>query len=259
MGTAGGSGTGDTINMPAQKVFAVLTEIACRGGTSGVTELAQALAMPKTTVYRITRELEQLGYLQRMPGERRLVLTSDAIDMAVQILQAGVCLAPRHAALLALAESTGESCSLGVRVGYEVTYLDDVTTPSLLTLHFKRGHRAPLHCTSIGKLFLGRMTSRELDEYLQAAPLSRYTDWTVTDPAGLREIAAQARNDGFVTSNQEFVLGVVGAAVPVLGRGGRMIAGLAVSVPAARMRFEELGRLRPLLEATAEKLARTFR
>jgi IclR family acetate operon transcriptional repressor len=244
--------------VPTMKVFAVLIEIARRGGTAGVTELARALSMPKTTVYRVAGQLERLGYLHRIPGERRLTLSSTALEMAAEILQASIRTGPRHAALVSLSEQTGESCSLGVRAGYEIVYLDHVTGTSPLTYYFQTGRRAPLYCTSIGKLYLAKMTQKELEQFFKTVPLTRYTDWTVTAPDALREIIAVAAKTDFVASNQEFVLGVVGAAVPVRGRTGRMIAGLAVSIPAARMAYEDLGRLRPLLEETAKKLTSTF-
>jgi len=164
----------------------------------------------------------------------------------------------RHAALVNLSARAGESCSLGARAGYEIVYLDDVTGSSALSFHFQRGHRAPLHCTSMGKLYLGKMSPAELDRFFETEPLIAYTPWTIVDRDNLRAVVAEAAKNDFTTSNQEFVVGVVGAAVPVLDSKGRMIAGLAVSIPAARMPYEKLPSLRPLLRKTAARLAASF-
>ena len=243
---------------PVAKIFAVLAEVARRGGTVGITELATALRLPKATVHRVAIQLEQLGYLQREPGGRRLAIAPALVGLATDLLTASARLAPRHAILEALSLQVGESCSLGVRVGYEIVYLDDVTAASPLAFHFQAGRRAPLHCTSMGKLYLARMGKQELDRYLTDTSLARYTEYTITDPQRLRALIERVAADNFASSNQEYVLGVVGAAVPVLGPERRMVAGLAVSIPAARMAYEDLPRLQPLLRDASAKLADTF-
>lgn len=243
---------------PVGKIFAILTEIARHHGTVGITDLAAALRLPKTTVHRLAAQLERLGYLQREPGGRRLTIAPALVGLATDLLTASTRLAPRHAVLEALSQQVEESCSLAVRVGYEIVYLDDVTAASPLAFHFQAGQRAPLHCTSIGKLYLARMSKQELDRYLTSGSLARYTEHTITDPHRLRALIKRVAKDDFASSNQEYVLGVVGAAVPVLGPGGRMVAGLAVSISAARMDYKDLPRLQPLLQDASEKLGGTF-
>ncbi len=243
---------------PVAKVFAVLRELARREGSAGLSELAQALDLPKATVHRVLAQLERLGLVQRMPGERRLLLAPPAIELATEILEGASRTALRRAALVSLSEQTGESCSLGARSGYEIVYLDDVTGSSPLSFHFQRGRRAPLHCTSMGKIYLGKMSPDELDRFFETETLVAYTPWTIVDRDRLRAISAEAARNDFVTSNQEFVLGVVGAAVPVFDSQRRMIAGLAVSIPAARMPYEKLPSLKPLLRKTADRIAASF-
>lgn len=256
--TASVASQADPAGSPIGRVFTVLAEITRHRGAISISDLSRALHLPKTTVHRMVRQFEGLGYLQREPMSRRMEISPALVDLAADLVAASTRLAPRHVALQELSRKIGESCSLGTRVGYEIVYLHDVTAPGPLTFHFQAGRRAPLHCTSIGKLFLADMSEAELNRYLASAPLTRFTDYTICDPQRLKEVIAQATDAGFVCSNQEYVLGVVGTAVPLLRPDGRLFAGLAASIPAPRMNYDDLPYLVPVLQDTAAKLMAMF-
>ena len=242
---------------PTAKMFAVLDVLAERG-SARLTDIAVALDVPKTTLHHTVAQLEDLGLLQRELGGRQLTIAPRLAKLSSDILGAAMRHAPRHAILERLAASLGESCSLGIRVGHQIIYRDDVTGSSPLAFNFQTGNHTPLYCTSTGKLFLARMTSAELDRYLESEPLVEHTPRTITDPDRLRAVVAEIAESGFACSDGEFVLGVVGAAVPVVDKQGRLLAGLAVSIPGVRMPYSELPSLRPALESAAENLAQTF-
>ena len=63
------------------------------------------------------------------------------------------------------------------------------------------------------------------------------------------------RERGWATNNEEHVTGVVGCAVPVLGQRKNMVAGLGISIPVARMAFEDLPRYIPALQKAAADLS----
>lgn len=242
---------------PTAKVFALL-ELLSQQGSARLTDLAAALGVPKTTLHRITSQLEELGYLQREPGGQRLTIAPRLADLAADMLGASLKLAPRHAILERLAFRLGESCSLGIRVGHNVVYLDDVAGPSPLAYNFQTGGRSPLYCTSTGKLFLARMSDDELDRYFRSEELVAHTPKTITDVARLRAIIDEVRDSGFALTDNEFVAGAIGAAVPIIGSEGRLLAGLAVSIPSARMCFADLPKLKPAMVEAARSLAQSF-
>ena len=120
------------------------------------------------------------------------------------------------------------------------------------------GCRSPLYCTSTGKLYLAWMSNSELDRYLKSEKLIPYTENTITDADSLRKVISTIREDGFASTNSEFVLGVIGAAVPVVDKTNRLLAGLAISVPSVRMAFADIPKLRPALAEAADALVHTF-
>lgn len=245
---------------PASKVFRLLEAMARQGSPMSLQNLAIAMAMPKTSVHRIAMQLEELGYIQREPGTRQMVLAPALVDLCVDVIGAAFRQSERHAVLQELADQIGQSVVIGVRVGNELVYLDDASAQAgAFTFRFRRGLRAPLHCTSQGKIFLSRMPAAEWHRFIASARLERFTDKTITDPETLRASVEDVRRSGFAISMEEFVRGIVGAAVPIHGPKRRIYATLSFAAPSSQMSHDEIVSLRPLLDAAAQKLASTYR
>ncbi|UEC03120.1 hypothetical protein LK462_11465 [Burkholderia vietnamiensis] len=67
-----------------------------------------------------------------------------------------------------------------------------------------------------------------------------------------------ANNCAYATNDSEFAIGVVGAAVPIAGPNGRIVACLSISAPKARKSLEEVTLLIPLLEAAAFRITKVL-
>ena len=207
-----------SLDSPTAKVMAVLGAVA-RLQQASVSAIAEDLGLALPTAHRICAELERLGHLQRVPGTRQWTVARPMIDLASNALAAGASAATPDAILRALTRETGEMCSFGVQVGDEVVYVASAEPPHEQTLYFRAGRRAPLFCTSSGRLFLGRLDDEAVRAYLAAAPLVPYTRFTIVDVRRLASEICRARARGYAMTNQEFVLHIVGAAVPVRAPG----------------------------------------
>ncbi len=243
---------------PTIRALAILETLATARRPLGVTEISALQGMPKPTAHRIVRMLETEGLLQREPGTRRFVPGARLVQLGLGIIAACMQSAPRHAILEALSNEIGETCNFGVMAGSHAVYLDRVESAWPLGLRFEPGSRVPLHCTSMGKLFLSLLPPRKRALLLRSIPLHRYTDHTITDAAHLERELDSIRASGISTDNQEFIAGVVCVCVPVNGPNGQPAAALAVSAPLARMTLEQGLRTVPLLRTAAERLAGTI-
>ncbi|MGE0723026.1 MAG: IclR family transcriptional regulator [Alphaproteobacteria bacterium] len=242
---------------PVAKVLAVLADVA-RNGTTAASAVAERLRLPVSTVHRIASELERLGYLQRAPGTRDWMVAAPTIDIAVDTLTASAALAKPQAILRETSEQLGEMCTLGVRRADEVVYVASVEPQKNLALSFRAGRRAPLHCTSSGRLFLAREDDATIADYLASITLTAYTPMTVTDPHRLAKIIRRIREQGYAVTSQEYVLHIAGAAVPIVGADGTMYGTLGVTAPEVRTGSAKLRTLVPALKAAALRLARCF-
>lgn len=243
---------------PTLKPFAFLEAIAQAERPLSVSELSALLNVPQPTAHRIVHMLESDGFLEREPGSRRYGPGARLVRLGFSVVSISARTAPRRAILEALSKEIGETCNFGIRVGNHLMYLDRVEAAWPFGLRFEPGSRVPLHCTSMGKLFLSFMSPVQRQRFLKLAPLHHYTEHTITDPIQLEEEFERIRALNYSTDDQEFLAGVVCVAVPVRTPNGGVAAGLAISAPLARMSMKRAVQYVPHLRAAAEQLADTF-
>lgn len=240
------------------KPFTFLEAIAGAGRPLSVSELSALLGVPQPTAHRIVHVLEIEGFLEREPASRRYAPGARLVRLSFGVVATSARAAPRRAILEALSNTIGETCNFGIRVGNHLMYLDRVEAAWPFGLRFEPGSRVPLHCTSMGKLFLSFMSPDQRRRLLSVAPLHSYTEHTITDPILLEAELDGIRMSEVSIDNQEFLAGVVCAAVPIRTLNGRVAAGLAVSAPLARLSLVRMEQCVPLLRAAAEQMTETF-
>jgi IclR family acetate operon transcriptional repressor len=248
------SGRGSS-NQPYDKVLAVLETVAGWARPMTISEIAQETGLPLPTVHRLTSQLEYRGFLKRQVAGKRYLVGHALIRLGAKAINAGLSADDIRSELTSLARKIGEHCQLGVHQLDEITYVETARAELSSGLFFAQGRRAPLHGSSIGKLFLAEMSDDELDNWLSHAPRKKLTKHTIIALPALKKEIKATQKRGWARSNEELVDGVVGCAVPVRNSAGSLVAGLGVSAPKARVAFEDLAGLVPSMEFTAKRIA----
>jgi IclR family transcriptional regulator, acetate operon repressor len=243
---------------PLSRALAIVEYVATQKKAVTIAEISGALGLPAPTTHRLVSSLEERGLLQRSLGSKRFVLGNKMLLLGAKVIGAGFRTARRHAVLQEVARQIGEQCEIGLVRDNVVTYADSVRTVPSAGLQFDPGVSTPIHCTSTGKIYMSRLPRRARERLVRSLDLLRYTDGTITDPERLLAEIEITRKRGWAKSNEEFVKGVVGCAVPIFGPGDVLIACLGVSVPAPRVSFEELDAIIPRLQAAAARLSRAI-
>ncbi|MGS1093935.1 IclR family transcriptional regulator [Aquamicrobium terrae] len=220
-------------------------------------ELAGHIDMPKATLHRLCQRLVDEGFLFREPDGRHYSVGPRLFRMGLSIVRLGVG-TQRHAILQQVVDITGETCNFVTRTGTEAIYLARVEANWPLRVHLEVGSRVPLHCTASGKLLLAHMDEQQRQKLLSLVTFERYTPTTLTAPEALESEFATILRNGYSTDREEFMVGLIAIAVPVLDRNGRVVASLACHAPKARMSLEKAKRYIPVLQAASRKLSQTF-
>jgi IclR family transcriptional regulator, acetate operon repressor len=139
-----------------------------------------------------------------------------------------------------------------------VVYLDRVESAWPLRMHLSPGSHVPLHCTASGKLLLALLPKPARERLLPRLTLTRYTDFTITEPRALNVELARIRAERHATDKEEFHAGLVCVAVPVLDAKKRACAAIAVHAPASRMPLTRALEHLPSLNRAAAAMAATF-
>ena len=239
--------------------FAILEHVAGSRAPVDVLDIIASLKLPKATAYRLVDWFVTQGYLSREPGRRRLIIGPKLTNLAFGALSSSMRHDTPHVVLRRLVHTLNETCNIGTLLNGEVVYLDRVEAEHWpLRLHYTVGSRVPLHCSAIGKLFLALALSPRRRRLLQSLELRRFTDSTITDSARLDIELRQICKEQVSFDREEYLVGVVCMAVPVIGKNGEMLAALAIQAPQARMNVQTARRHLPALRHAATELAEIF-
>ncbi len=211
----------------------VLRALGAQPTGLSLTELAEAVQLPKSTIHRIVHALrdEELvivtsfGKVHLGPGIGRL----GAGDH-------GVLREEIRPHLERLSRELGETADLSVLDGSELRFIDQIAAPHRLRAVSEVGATFPLHCTANGKALLAALP-RETAAALLPARLPAYTSNTVTSRAQLWVELDRVRQTGVAFDREEHQRGISALAMVIRDAFGRLVA---VSAPMPTQRF--LGR-----------------
>lgn len=240
------------------KATAVLEAMASAGRPITAAEIGLLVSQNRQTVHRVLSQLEQLAMVQRDVLPERYRLGTRFGSLAIVGLGAMARQSQAHRVLEALVDEVRETSNVGVLNGTEVVYLDRVECDWPLRMHLQAGSRLPAYCTAIGKLLLAALPPEQLDDYLREVALTRLTPGTITRPAALRRALGQIKAQGYSINDQEDHVGLLAIAVPLRTPDGRVVAGLALHGPQARLTRQRAVQLLPRMQAAAAALSGHF-
>lgn len=218
----------------ADRVLAVLTELAHQPEGISLDELATIVVSPKPTVHRALAALRRAGFATQ-DARGHYVLGDEFLRLAFTHHEAR----PEHLRvqplLEALASLFDETAHYAVLDGRSVVYRAKVD-PSVgaIKLTSVVGGRNPAHCTAVGKVLLSSLLPDEdaVSAWVTNGPrLARNTPHTKVTAGELAAELSIVRSQGYATESQENELGVSCLAVPVFATSTRTPTG-AISVSA---------------------------
>lgn len=242
--------------MKALRVLDTLGD--CPGGL-GITDLSAALKAPKSTVHRLVSTLEAARYVVFDPPTSKYSLGNRVAKLGEQLNQQSSLLTFAMPMLEQLTRECHEASHLAIMQGTEVVYVSHEESKEPIRISFGMGHRAPAHCTALGKAFLAEFTDSEIMMlYKNKIKLDRLTLRTKTSLTQLLAEIAIVRREGIAYDNEEYMTGLRCVAAPIRDFSSRIIAATSLSMfkhkmTAARREFFKVALLRASAELS-EKL-----
>ena len=246
------------IGTPSLRLLTLLETIAQSEKPQTLAQLVVRLDEPKATVHRLVLGLEEMRFVQRMPGGRHFAPGPRLNTLAIDTLRHSHMGAQRHSILKRLVAEFNESCNLTILDGIEVVYLDRAEANWPLRMDLKPGSRVPAHCSASGKMILALMSPEVRDPLVKAMPYQAYTSQTITEPKAFQAELQRIARRGYSIDQEEYAAGLNCLSVPVLDNGGRCIAAIAVHAPVARLSIKEAVKKIDRLQWAASAIASTL-
>lgn len=201
---------------------------------AGVTELANHLDLPKTTVHA---HLSTLEYNQLVVNE------GDQYQLSFKFTSYGEYVKQQHdlyevapIEVDRLSEETGELANLLVEQHGLGVYLYRARPERGILTKAPIGGRRPLHCTGVGKAVLAYLPDDRVGEIIGMHGLEQMTNKTITDKAELLEEIETIRDQGYAIDDEEIQRGLRCVGAPILTDSGEVLGGISVTGPIGRLK-----------------------
>ena len=237
-----------------ERCFTLLDVLAQQREPMALKDISERTGLHPSTAHRILNDLAAGRFVDRPhAGQYRL---------GMRLLELGNLVKERlsvrelaAAPMRELHRLTHQAVNLSVRQGDEIVYVERAYSErSGMQVVRAVGGRAPLHLTSVGKLFLAAEPPERVRAYANRTGLAGHTRNSLTQVAALERELEGVRTRGVAHDNEELEIGVRCIAAGVYDDAGKLVAGLSISAPADRLELAWADRVK----ATAEDISRAL-
>ena len=237
-----------------ERAFSLLDLLAASDEPLSLKQISERSGLHPSTAHRILNDLTIGRFVERpQAGTYRLGMRLLELGNAVKE-RLGV----REAALAPMRDLhklTHQAVNLSLRQGDEIVYIERAYSErSGMQVVRAVGGRAPLHLTSVGKLFLAHDDPARVRAYAARTGLAGHTRNSITELGKLERELSQVRATGIARDDEELELGVHCIAAGIHDDQGRLIAGLSISAPTDRLDEGWVERVRSTARQISEAL-----
>ncbi|MBK6295013.1 MAG: IclR family transcriptional regulator [Rhodoferax sp.] len=237
-----------------ERMFTLMDVLASKEEAISLKEISEKTGLHPSTAHRLLNDLATGRFVDRsQPGSYRLGMRLLELGNLVKSR-----LNVRDAALIPMRELhklIQQPVNLSMRQGDEIVYIERTYSErSGMQVVRAIGGRAPLHLTSVGKLFLAADDPQRVRAYATRTGLAGHTKNSLTQLPALERELAKVRQYGNAHDNEELELGVRCMAAGIYDDQGKLVAGLSISAPAGRLEEQWLSKL----QATAHGISTTL-
>ena len=204
---------------------------------AGVSELADELDKPTSTIHDHLQTLENEEYLVKEDGEYYVGTRFLGIGEQARARQKVYNIARQE--VDELAAQTGEHTNLLIEEHGRGVFLYKSRGPDAVQLDTHAGMRVHLQTTALGKTIMAHRPREEVEAIIDRHGLPQVTEKTITDRDELYDQLDEIRDRGYAYDDEERVKGMRCVAAPNTNDEERAIAAISVSGPKSRMRGKQ--------------------
>jgi DNA-binding IclR family transcriptional regulator len=205
---------------------------------AGVSELAEHLDIPKTTVHAHLTTLHDCELISKRENEYRVGLKFAGLGEFAKHQYDLYSIATEEVDILA--EESNDMAQFMIEEHGRGVYLYKAEPPRSVQTTAGVGDRRPLHCTGLGKSILSCLPEERVEEIIDRRGMPAKTENTITDFDQLLEQLATIREQGYAVDDQEIQPGLRCVAAPVNPDNMSVVGAVSVSSPTSRLKNDRL-------------------
>ncbi len=207
--------------MSVNRAFAIVRAVANSIGPVSPTEIAKQIGVPRASVYRLIKTLEDERVLRHSKDRSRVELTAGFLRNMLAGASTDQIIAGFEETLSCTANNWGATAFLGRLNGTSVEEVHSVAPCDSRMGHVHPGlNKRPAHACSASRAILAFLPADRAAALL-GDEHERFTERTLTDKDALAYELAETRARGFAVCDEEIDPGITSVAAPVIiGRAG---------------------------------------
>ncbi len=215
------------------KAFLIMEELD-KSGELSIGDLSERLMMDKATVHRLINTIKDAGYVNQNLDNKKYSNSLKLLAMGNRVMEKTGVKHISRPFVEELAEKTGETINLGIRVGNKIIYVDKLESSSTIKVGLGIGTSVPSYCSGLGKAILAYTADRELQDILDGISFEQYTERSITEKTMIMKEFEIIRERGYSVDDEEYVIGLICIAAPIFDYHGNPVAAISVSSPKYR-------------------------
>ena len=237
-----------------ERMFALLDMLAEHQDPVSLKVISERTGLHPSTAHRILNDLTLGRYVDRPEAGSyrlgmRLLELGNLVKARLDVREAAI------GPMRELHRLTQQPVNLSVRQGDEIVYIERTYSErSGMQVVRAVGGRAPLHLTSVGKLFLAQDDAGRVRAYATRTGLAGHTRNSLTELGRLERELSQVRQQGVARDDEELELGVRCMAAGIYDDQNRLVAGLSISAPSDRLEEAWVSRLKETAQTISQSL-----
>jgi len=234
----------------AARVLDVLEHLAGARDGASLSEVCNALSLPKSSTLMLLRTVLARGYVTKDAADRyRLNDSFRTYGFGWGGHRFARLIALSNAVMHELCQAVDETVLLGAQEGPVVRTLAKVVAEQVIRYDVALASPSPFYCTAMGRTIMAFSPEETREAMLRMSPRAKVTPYTVTDLKALRAIVSEVRERGYAIVEEEFAVGGTGIAAPIFDGGGAIFAVLDVGCVSKRFPAKRARIIRELVQA----------
>jgi DNA-binding IclR family transcriptional regulator len=197
------------------KAVRLLETLARQKTPMSLSELSAQLGWAKSTTHGILSTLAANAVVEQSQQDGRYTLGIKLFELGCAVSGSWDITAVARPRIQQLSGETEECAFLATLNGTDTVLLDTVEAIGKFKIASALGSRAPLYCTSQGKVLLAYQSDYDYRRLVKQLHFHKYTPHTTAGPEALSLACDRLRKEGFCVEKGEYRMGLCSISAPI--------------------------------------------
>lgn len=238
-----------------ERALRLMDLLARHNREMSLTEIAKAMAWPKSTVHGLLATLRDFQYVDQSPTTGRYMLGLRLFELGNQVSRNWNIRDIALPVMRRLNHRLGEMVQLAMEDKGEVLIIEKVESSHMIRLAQDMGIRLPMHCSALGKALLAYKNPAEIQYIISQHGLKSIARRTIIDKRELDKELEKVKQQGYAMADRELTDSLRCIAAPIFDREGKAPYAISVSSMATTLDRQHLEQSLEALAIAAEEIS----